>query len=141
MSKRFNSRALARLAAVFAFGAVCYSLLEILWRGFTHWSMALTGGFCFAAIYQIQQKLSGAALWRKALLGCALITGAEFVVGCIVNLWLRWEVWDYSAHPLNLLGQICPLFSLVWFALCLFAFPLCALLQRSLRHPRRNALR
>ena len=29
---------------VFAIGAVSYSLIEILWRGYTHWTMMITGG-------------------------------------------------------------------------------------------------
>ena len=38
---------------VFLIGCVGYSALEILWRGFTHWSMALTGGGCMVAIYEL----------------------------------------------------------------------------------------
>ena len=36
-------------------------------------------------------------------------------VGVVVNLWYGWHVWDYSREPGNLLGQICPLFSFIWF--------------------------
>ena len=43
-----------------------------------------------------------------------VVTGIEFVSGCIVNLWLGWNVWDYSHMPFNLLGQICLPFSLLW---------------------------
>ena len=48
------------------------------------------------------------------MIGSAVITGVELIVGCIVNLILKLEVWDYSNMPLNLLGQICPLYSLLW---------------------------
>ena len=29
---------------VFLLGGAGYCLIEVLWRGFTHWSMALAGG-------------------------------------------------------------------------------------------------
>lgn len=50
----------------------------------------------------------------QCIIGGAIITAVEFVSGCIINLWLGWAVWDYSNMPLNLLGQICLPFSLLW---------------------------
>lgn len=47
----------------------------------------------------------------------AVITSLEFAVGCLVNLRLGWHVWDYSDIPLNLMGQICPTFSVMWLLL------------------------
>ena len=58
------------------------------------------------------------------------ITTVEFVAGCIVNLRLHWQVWDYSSLPFNLLGQICPRFILMWFALSIPGVALCTLLHR-----------
>ncbi len=26
-------------------------MVEILWRGYTHWTMTLTGGVCFLVLY------------------------------------------------------------------------------------------
>ena len=54
------------------------------------------------------------AFWKQCIIGSFVVTGIEFVSGCIVNLWLGWNVWDYSNMPLNLLGQICLPFSLLW---------------------------
>ena len=34
-------------SVIFVVGEIGYSLLEILWRGYTHWTMSLTGGLCF----------------------------------------------------------------------------------------------
>ena len=59
------------------------------------------------------------SLWLRALIGATLITAVEFLVGSVVNLWLGWQVWDYSARFCNIYGQICPLFSGLWFLLCL----------------------
>lgn len=54
---------------------------------------------------------------RQMLIGAIVITTLEFVCGCIVNLWLGWNVWDYSNMPFNLLGQICLPFTVIWFFL------------------------
>ncbi|MEG1011256.1 MAG: hypothetical protein RSD62_05345 [Ruthenibacterium sp.] len=99
---------------VFAVGAAGYSGLEILARGYTHWSMALTGGLCLMALWRIAANLTERPLWVQALLGGACITAAEFAVGLVVNVWLGWQVWDYSKEFGNILGQICPLYTLLW---------------------------
>ncbi|WP_206460307.1 putative ABC transporter permease [Anaerovorax sp. IOR16] len=107
---------------LFFIGAIGYSTLEIAFRGYTHWTMVLTGGLCFCFLYMINEHFQKIALWKRCLLGAAVITGVEFIVGCIVNLWFRWNVWDYSALPLHLFGQICILFSILWFFLCIPIF-------------------
>ena len=101
------------------FGGVAYGLVEILWRGYTHPSMVITGGLCFVMICGINRRFS-----RKPLLvrsaACALgVTLAEFCVGMLVNHVLNMGVWDYSDKWLHLFGQICPLYTGFWFALCL----------------------
>lgn len=57
------------------------------------------------------------SLVKKAIMCTFAITALEFITGCIVNLRMGWDVWDYSSMPLNLLGQICPAFSIMWLAL------------------------
>ncbi len=114
-----TSQRLAENAYLLLLGGVLYSWLEILYRGHTHWSMAICGGVCAAAIYRINERYqSRSSAWR-ALVGALIITCAEFVTGCVVNLWLGLGVWDYSRLPFNLLGQVCLSYSLVWFLLCL----------------------
>ena len=49
----------------------------------------------------------------------AIITAIEFAAGCIVNLWLQMDVWDYSFLPLNLFGQVCLLYTFLWALLCI----------------------
>lgn len=41
----------------------------------------------------------------------------EFATGCVVNLWLGLDVWDYSQKPFNLLGQISLGSSVAWYFL------------------------
>ncbi|MGN0537710.1 MAG: hypothetical protein ACI4M3_07020, partial [Acutalibacteraceae bacterium] len=95
-------------------GGIGYGIIEILWRQYTHWTMVITGGVCFSMLYNIFLKLSKIQLWKKCILGSGIITGIEFAVGCVVNLIFKMGVWDYSARPFNILGQICPLYSFLW---------------------------
>ena len=62
-------------------------------------------------------------LWQ-IIIGTAIVTAAEFVVGCILNLWFGLGIWDYSNLPGNILGQICPQFALAWAGLSLIAIVL-----------------
>ncbi len=104
---------------VFLFGGVLYSLTEVVFRGFTHWSMTVTGGLCVLIMYMRYSTRPEEPLWFKCLFGASVITVLEFIAGCIVNLWLDWGVWDYSGLMFNLFGQICLPFSLIWFFLSL----------------------
>lgn len=103
---------------VFLLGGYSYAMLEILFRGHTHWTMVLTGGACILTMYMLSGWLLGLPLIVGALAGALIITFYEFVVGVIVNISLGWQVWDYSAMPCNILGQICPTFTAIWFVLC-----------------------
>ncbi len=104
---------------VFALGGSAYGLMEILFRGHTHWTMVITGGACVLTLYLLEGWLLGMPLIIAALAGAVIITFYEFCVGMIVNVRLGWQVWDYSALPGNIMGQICPIFTLAWFFLCL----------------------
>ena len=97
-------------------GSIIYMSLEILWRGYTHWTMGVLGGICFICLGLINELLPWETpLILQMLIGSTIITILEFITGCIVNLWLGWNVWDYSNLPLNLLGQICLPFSIIWY--------------------------
>lgn len=111
-------RKVKEFSFVYFVGALGYSIIEILWRGFTHWTMSITGGVCFLCIYIANIKLRAVRLWERCLIGSGIITAAEFIVGCIVNIILKWNVWDYSSMQFNIMGQICPLYSALWFVLC-----------------------
>ena len=106
-------------AAVYAIGSVGYSAVEILWRGFTHWTMAVTGGVCFTLLHLLNGKMRTHPLWKKCLAGSGVITAVEFTAGCIVNLTFHMNVWDYSSMAGNLMGQVCPLYTALWFLLCI----------------------
>ena len=111
----------------FAIGSVLYGTMEILWRGYTHWTMLLTGGFCLMVFYIFNLNYFYLPLWQKCLAGAFIITAFEFVVGCITNIGLGWNVWNYSGMPFNLYGQICLLYTFLWF---LLGYPMVLLCNR-----------
>ena len=100
-------------------GGIGYGMLEVLWRGYTHISMILTGGVCLTIICLINRKMKRTPFLLRCLICTAFVTTAEFLVGILVNRVLHLCVWDYSDIRFNLLGQICLEFSLIWFLLCL----------------------
>lgn len=104
-------------AGIFCFGAGAYTLIELLYRGYTHWTMTLTGGLCLSLLCYIFTKKSDYSILSKSLIGALIITGIEFVVGCIVNLYLKWDIWDYSGMYMDILGQVCLFYTFMWFLL------------------------
>lgn len=100
---------------IYMLGAAGYGLLELLWRGHTHWTMLIVGGLCFFIIYYLFEKFSDSSSFLKATAGSFIITAIELIAGIIININLGWQVWDYSSVPLNLMGQICLPYSLLWF--------------------------
>ncbi len=132
-------RKAAEYAAVFAVGAVGYALIELLWRGRTHWTMMLTGGACMAFIYFVEERYDNAPRWKRCLADTELISLLELTVGFFVNILLDWHVWDYSSLPFNLFGQICPLYAFLWFLLCMPATYLCAAMHKLVLHRRADA--
>jgi uncharacterized membrane protein len=110
---------LKKYIMIFLIGAMGYGLLERVFRGFTHWTMLLTGGLVLVILYYVNSKNENAPLWQKCLVGTFIITMIELAVGCVVNLWLGWNVWDYSAYSFNFMGQICLAFTILWFVLCI----------------------
>ena len=116
---------------LFGIGGFLYYAIEILWRGYSHWTMFLLGGFCFVMIGLINEIFTfHIPLVKQMLISAVIITVAEFMCGCIVNLWLEWGIWDYSELPLNVMGQICLPYSVLWF----FLSALAIILDDCLRH-------
>lgn len=118
----------------FVFGGGGYVGLELLWRRRSHWTMFLTGGLCFSCIYALAVR-TALPLCLQCALSALLITAVEFLVGCLVNLKLGWNVWDYSRQRYHLLGQVCLPFSILWLALSLPAALLARLIHAGLFAP------
>lgn len=109
-------------AILFAVGGVIYAGVEILWRGYTHWTMAMLGGILFVLIGGLNNWLP----WEMSLVlqgtvGAVLVTAVELIAGLILNRWMGLGIWDYSNLPWNFMGQICLQFFLAWIALAILA--------------------
>ena len=113
-------------------GGALYAALELLYRGRTHWSMAVTGGLCFWLIGLFNELWPAAPLAIQMALGGAMITAAELVAGVLVNGCLRLHVWDYSGQAHNLFGQVCAPFGACWWVLSGAAVVLDDLLRMAL---------
>lgn len=115
---------------IFLVGGFGYGLLEILFRGFTHWSMIITGGSALLILYLINLALPNTPTILKAFIGALSITIIEFSVGIIVNKVFSFGVWDYTGSPGNILGIITPSFSLIWFMISLIMISVFKNIQR-----------
>ena len=107
-----------RTATLWLWGGFLYYIIEMIWRGYSYPSMFAVGGICFLLIGGINNYLP----WKmglawQALIGAAAVTFVELISGIILNRWLEFGIWDYSGMPLNILGQICLPYTLLWIPL------------------------
>lgn len=98
-------------------GGTAYYYIEILARGFSHWTMFIVGGICFILIGIINEITPKMSLLKQMLLSAVIITVVEFIAGCILNIWLEMNIWDYTDEIGNIFGQICPKHACYWFLL------------------------
>ena len=110
---------LSKYIFLWAMGGCLYYSFELIFRGFSHWTMFVLGGSCFLFIY-IQGKI---VKWKDSVfiqvIRCIIfVTSMEFITGIIVNKWLDLNVWDYSRLPFQLFGQICLPFMIIFSGLC-----------------------
>jgi len=114
-----------RLFNMALIGGVLYLAIELLWRGYTHWTMGVVGGLCFILLGMNHKFFSSnTPLLFQAIIGTLFVTVVEFISGLILNIWLGLGIWDYSNLPFNLLGQISLPYMLLWLPLSLIAIVL-----------------
>ncbi len=126
----FRSDLIRSYIFMFSLGAVIYPCFEILYRGYTHFTMVILGGISAVFIHRINRSLTDAAIPIKALLCAFAITALEFVFGVIFNVFLKMKIWDYSSMAIHVLGQISPVFSFIWFVLSLVGIYISTLVDR-----------
>ena len=116
---------------LFGLGGFGYGLIEVLWRGYSHPTMMVAGGICFTSFYLINKKLGKLPLLYRCITAALTVTAVELIFGSVFNLILKMNVWDYSNIPLNLFGQICLLFTVLWGFLSLVALPFAGLVGKN----------
>lgn len=105
---------------IFIIFGISYFMLEILYRGHSHWTIILLGGLASVLIGLINEITPKMKMWKQMLLGTVIITVLEFIFGYILNIKLGLGIWDYSNVIFNFMGQICLPFSFLWFVLSYF---------------------
>lgn len=115
-------------ALLFYLGGCAYMGLELLWRGRSHGSMFVAGGVCFLLIGQLNHVRPRLPLPLRAVAGAGIVTMVELGIGLLCNR--SYEVWDYRDQAGNFLGQICPMFSLLWIPVSAMALGLHEILNR-----------
>ena len=103
----------------FCLGGGAYVGLELLYRGRSHISMFAAGGVCFLLLGKLRRWKPSWPLPLKGIVGAGIITSVELFTGLLANR--DFSVWDYRQMPMNLWGQICLPFSLLWVPLSLVA--------------------
>ena len=99
-----------------------YVTFEVFFRERSHVSMFILAGLVFIIVGLLNELWDwNTSLIAQVFVGVCIATAGEFITGCIVNLSLHLNVWDYSNLPGNILGQICPQFILLWVPLILLA--------------------
>lgn len=122
-----------REALEFIIGAICYGLLEILWKGCSHWSMLITGGLIFCALGKLQSHVRSLPYFWKSIQGAITVTIAEGIVGIVANKIFHMNVWDYSKEKWNICGQICLKYFICWAILAVPAMLFFKLLDGKLK--------
>ena len=102
--------------------------LELLWRGWSHGSMFLAGGSCFLLLGKLNRTKPRLPLAARAVAGAGIITMVEYTAGLLFNR--NYTVWDYRNVPMNVHGQVCLPFCLLWMPIGIFAMWLYDILDK-----------
>lgn len=118
MLKMYNNT--LKYILLFFIGGYAYCGVEILFRGYTHVSMLVAGGISFLLIGILNEAFpNGISIISQMVVSAIIVTVIELLVGIVVNIWLGLNVWNYSNMPYNFMGQICLLYTNIWFLLSL----------------------
>jgi uncharacterized membrane protein len=123
---------LMKKGTLFSLGGLAYCALELLWRGRTHFSMFLAGGTSLLLLGKLNRTEPKLPLFLRAVVGSGIITMVELSAGMIFNR--SYTVWDYRDQWGNWLGQICPLFSLLWIGIAALVLLIYDPLEKLISH-------
>lgn len=88
--------------------------LEIAVRHYSHYSMILCGGMATLLCGGLNQTFKRMSVLLQMVISAVIVSELEFITGYIFNIGLNCGIWDYSDVSLNLMGQICIPYSLLW---------------------------
>lgn len=133
---------LLKVFTLMATGAFFYGAIEVIGRGYTHISMGFLGGtaLCMIHLLNSKEKNSVADLLTNAVVSAFFITSCELLTGEILNRAMGMDIWDYADLPYNFDGQICVMFSIIWFILSIFGILSDELIRRLIFQEHRQPL-
>lgn len=104
---------ITKYAVLFIIGGLVYCGIELMWRGRTHISSFIMGGTAILVVGGLNESYDwDMPVWYQMLLSSLFITAMEYVVG--INFNADYHIWDYRGLWLNIDGQICLGYSLLW---------------------------
>lgn len=110
---------------IFLCFGLSYYFIEIMFRGYSHYSMFLLSGLCGFLIGLINEVNKDIPLYLQAIIGTIIGTVGEGITGIFVNIIFNLNVWDYSDLPFTFFfGQCNLLFCIAWFFLSIIAIKL-----------------
>ena len=102
-----------KYVVLFVMGGLVYCGIELMWRERTHISSFIMGGTAILVVGGLNEGYDwDMPVWYQMLLSSLFITAMEYVVG--INFNADYHIWDYRELWLNIDGQICLGYSLLW---------------------------
>lgn len=113
-----------RKIVLFLLCSVIYCGIEIVYRGWTHWSMALLSGILGVLCIDTPNNIFGYDLdySLQVFVSTILCTIGEGITGLVVNVKMGLNVWDYSTLPFTFFWGQCNLFFVFAWALIIGLF-------------------
>lgn len=92
-----------KLIVLFLFGFFAYMLVELIYRQYTYFLMGVCGGLAFIIIDSINNKISwDIDILLQGVIGSAVITTFEFIIGELSLHNILPIMWDYSQYTIKL---------------------------------------
>lgn len=127
-----NKKMLIPYSIIFTISGLIYIMLELAWRGRTHWTMFVCAGLCGLVMANVNNNLLkfDTDFRIQVLVSALCCTTFEFLFGIIFNG--DFSIWDYrntwgTIHVLD--DQINILFFGIWIIISVFGLPFLDWLQ------------
>ena len=122
--------------SIFIISGLIYTMLELIWRGHTHWTMFLCAGLCGLVMANINNNLLefDTDFLKQVIISALCCIGFEFLFGIMFNR--DFSIWDYRGlwGTIHILGdQVNILFFGIWIIISFFSLPFLDWLQWKLR--------
>ena len=118
--------------SIFIISGLIYTMLELMWRGRTHWTMFLCAGLCGLVMANVNNNLLefDTDFLKQVVVSALCCTGFEFLFGIMFNR--DFSIWDYRElwGTIHILGdQVNILFFGIWIIISVFSLPFLDWLQ------------